>query len=245
LIKLLLLKMVKLQVYRCLIFVVIAFMIHGANTSFANSELTLAGAIESDPASKEKELLVKFRHKDKEEKFLNKLSLKIDHGYLVNNGVATKNKELFDYEHNLQIFRKEQKSFVALYFRHKDDNFNDSVGQNYNIFSAGYGVQKKHKDEKVALEYYLGQRHNSEGDIIIMRPVLSYENIYKKFLYSASYSIVKGDNFKVIQNKFSISYPLSKTISLKYLLEYERSKDQNGNDFDKINKIALSIKLEA
>ena len=67
--------MVKLQVYRCLIFVVIAFMIHGANTSFANSELTLAGAIESDPASKEKELLVKFRHKDKEEKFLNKLSL--------------------------------------------------------------------------------------------------------------------------------------------------------------------------
>ena len=113
-----------------------------------NFELTLTGNLESDPVSKEKELLVKFKQKAKDKKFLNKMSLKIDHGYRVNGGIATKNKELFDYEQNLQFFHKEKKSFIAVYFRYKDDNFSNSVIQNYSIFSTGYGIQKRNRQRK-------------------------------------------------------------------------------------------------
>lgn len=89
----------------------------------------------------------------------------------------------------------------------------------------------------------MGQKRNSEDNVIIMRPVASYQNEYKNFIYKLSYSVVKGSNFKTVKNKLSITYPISEIISLKYIVEYENSKDKNGEDFDKLNKLALAIKF--
>ena len=146
-------------------------------TSYSNNfDLTLAGEIESDPASKEKELLVQLKHQDDEKKYLNEISLKNEHGYQVSSGEVTKYKELFDYEQNLQFFFKEQKSFVTLYFRYKDDQYSNALGQNYHIYSVGYGLQKEHEKEKISFQFSLGQKHNAEDDVIIARPSISYQN---------------------------------------------------------------------
>ena len=206
-------------------------------------KVDLSGELESDPVSKSEELLLKIKQEDDNKKYQNKISLKIDKGYQIANGISIQNKELFDYEQDFKLFFKEQKSFVALYFRYKDDDFGSSTSQNYSISSLGYGVQKQHKKEKVSLEFFVGQRHNSEKNIIIIRPVISYKNEYKKFLYEISSTVVRGSNFKIFKNDLEVTYPLSEILSLKYIVAYEESIDQDENDFERSNKIALSFKF--
>ena len=204
-------------------------------------EITVSGEIESDSASKEKEFLLQLKHKDKKAKYLNKLSLNFDNGY--DKDTNSKIKELFDYEQSLFIYRESKKNFFSLYFRYKDDKFQDSETQNYSIYSLGYGIEKKHEQEQVRLSLSIGEKHSKLNSTVIITPSAEYKNEYKKFAYLLSSRLTSGDGFRVFTNKITVTYPFTEKLSLKYMIKYESSKDNEGKEFERLNKLALVIKF--
>ena len=206
--------------------------------------LTLSGEIASDSTSKDRKAFVRFKYKDPEKKFENKISLKIDHSYVKENNSVTKNKALFDYEQTLDIFLGIKKeSYITIFGRYKEDEFNDSLTQNYRIFSLGYGIFKKRSEEEFSFDISLGEKRDSTENTVIIKPMISYKNHYKKLQYKISSSLTKGNNFSIFDNEIMFKYPMTKAISLKYIIEYERSHDQTIKDIDRSNKIALGIKF--
>lgn len=204
-------------------------------------EVTLSGEIESDSASKEKEFLFQLKHQDKKEKYLNKISLNVDNGY--DKASNSKIKELFDYEQSLFIYRQSKKNFFSLDFRYKNDDFQSSETQNYTTYSLGYGVEKKYKKEQVRLSLSVGEKNSKINSTVIITPFVEYKNIYKKFSYLLFSRLTTGDDFRVFTNKITITYPFTETLSLKYIIAYESSQDNEGTEFQRLNKLALSVKF--
>jgi uncharacterized surface anchored protein len=234
--------LVKMLYY--ILFIIFCFVV-SINHSYAkknyNSEATLSAKLQSDSSVSEKEFLLKLKSRDKKEKYLHNLSINFDNEYSKITNI--KIKELFDYQQKLLIYRESKKNFLSLYIRYKEDNVNIDSTQNYQIYSLGYGLEKKHEDKKIRMSFSIGLQNNRDDSIIIYTPNISYENSYNKFKYTLSSSLTSGDNFSVFTNKAAISYPFTKKLSLKYLIKYELSKDGQETDFERLNKIALAIKF--
>ncbi len=207
--------------------------------------ITATGELESDPGSKQRELFIEFKQEDELKRYENDITLNIDHAYARDNesGEFVKNRELFDYEQNFKLFRNKSE-FFPIYGRFREDNFQNLSSQNYTILSVGYGresqIGKEHKGE-LNWQISLGQRRSSAGNIAILRPEISYTQTINDFTYEVEASMVRGASFTIRDTEFSIAYPLTKKLSIKYLFRYEISEDKNGDDFDRLNQLALSV----
>jgi len=204
-------------------------------------EITGTGELESDPTTKQEEVLLKFEQDDDLKKYSQDIELNIDNGFTKTNGEFVKTKDLFDYEHDVKYFG-ENDVFSTGYFRRKYDSFSTTAGQNYSLITAGVGLRKKHEDEEVLVQLSVGQRRSAE-DVYILMPKASYKNKFREFTYKVAVSLVKESNVEIFDSEFTLSYPINDTLSLKYLFEYESSEDHDTKEFRRLNKLALSVKF--
>jgi len=207
-------------------------------------ELTLTGEIDKNPTIKEESLIIKFLQSDENKKYTQEIDFNFEKNFSKNeeNGQYIKSAEVFDYQHEFNYFKKNN-YFISIFYRKNSDKYSDLSNRNFSIATTGLGYKFSKDKRELLLQLTAGQRSDKENDSLIFIPKITYKNEIKNFKYKLKSSFAKENNSQITDLNLEISYPLSEILSLKYLFEFEESK--NGTKrIETLNRLAISFQFD-
>jgi hypothetical protein len=207
-------------------------------------ELTVTGDIKKNPSLKEENLIFKYFQTDENKKYTQEIEINYEKNYSLNaeNSEFTKTSDMFDYQHEFNYFKKNN-YFLTAYYRKNDDKYSNISNRNFSISTAGLGYKFSKDKRELLLQLTAGHRSDQENDSIIFIPKITFNDKIDIFTYKIKASFAKENNSEITNFDLQFSYPLNEILSLKYLFEFEESK--NGiTRIETLNRIALSLKFD-